>query len=249
MKSLLVLSLQISDVKYEEIYAMISDAIQNHQKLVIMYAGAHILSLAQEMPDLQTALSCADIVHPDGVGVWLAAKYLHGRGFRDRFNWSDHVYEFLATSATRSWRIFILGSTTETLNKATLSMQRDVPQIGIVGAKNGFEDADSANLIDEINKAHPDILWVGMGSPKQELWIHRHRNELQCNVIQSVGDAISLLAGEKIRGPKIFQLIGLEWAFRILFHPRKYFSRYAFGIPFFAATIVKQKFRSKKCSP
>ncbi len=245
MKTLPILTIQIADVLYDEVLRDISDAIDKRKQLVIMYASMHIINLAQNDSALAGALAAADIVHPDGIGVWLSSKLLHGNGFRDRFNWSDHAHEFLAFSAERRWRIFILGSTTESLMKTVARLRDEIPELTIAGFKNGFGDVESAALIDEINQAHPDILWVGMGSPKQELWIHQHRSVLQCHVIQSVGDAISLLAGEKIRGPRFFRGLGLEWVFRILSHPTKYFSRYVFGIPRFSAMVLKDKFISK----
>jgi N-acetylglucosaminyldiphosphoundecaprenol N-acetyl-beta-D-mannosaminyltransferase len=243
VKTLSILSVGVADVVYDEIEHDISKAIRERRKLVIMYASMHILNLAHDDANLRNALSSADVVHPDGIGVWLSARYLYGNGFCDRFNWTDHASEFLEQCAERNWRIFLLGSTTENLDRAVHSLRREIPQIRIVGVKNGYDDIESADLIDVINAAHPDILWVGMGAPKQELWIHHHRNQLQCSVIQSVGDVITFFAGDKIRGPKIFQLLGLEWAFRVLIHPGKYFSRYAVGIPLFVARIVKQRFR------
>ena len=245
IKTLSILSVEVDDIVYSEMLRGISDAIDNRKQLVIMYASMHILNLAQKDPDLVSALSTADIVHPDGIGVWLASRLLHGQGFRDRFNWSDHAHEFLAASADRHWRIFILGSTTKLLTKAVASLRSEFPEVRIVGAKNGFDEIESDDLIADINDAHPDILWVGMGSPKQELWIHQHRNVLQCTVIQSVGDAIGLLAGEKVRGPRFFRRLGLEWVFRVFVHPTKYLSRYLFGIPFFTAMVVKQKLNTK----
>lgn len=245
MKTFSILSVEVADAVYDEIEYDISNAIRDHRQLVIMYASMHTLNLVHHDPTLRTALLGADMVHPDGFGVWLSAKLLYGKGFRDRFNWTDHAREFLETCAEHKWSIFLLGSTTVNLNKAVDSIRRGISDIRIVGSRNGYDDVDSADFIDEINAAHPDILWVGMGAPRQEIWIHHHRSKLQCNVIQSVGDAISLLAGEKVRGPKFFQILGLEWVFRAFLHPTKYFSRYIFGIPLFTAMVVKQKLSLK----
>lgn len=241
MKKLSILSVVVSDVVFEDIEHDISNAINKRQQIIIMYASMYIANLAQNNVQLYNALSGSNIVYPDGTGVWLASKFLYGKGFRERFNWTDHVFAFLRDSGKNGWRVFFLGSTTEILQKAAERIKREIPDVKIVGMKNGFEDVERDNLIQSINNAKPDILWVAMGAPKQEVWIHQHRHELNCFVIQAVGDAISLIAGEKKRGPKFFQTLGLEWLVRLFFNPKKYFNRYIIGIPLFIIRILRQR--------
>ncbi|MFA5832624.1 MAG: WecB/TagA/CpsF family glycosyltransferase [Bacteroidota bacterium] len=241
MKKYRIVSLDISDVNYKEIEKHISKAIQNREKITIAYATAHIVNLAKDDKLLQEALSTTDIIHPEGNGVWLASKLLYAKGFAERFNWTDHAKLLLKRCAIEGWNIFILGSTTDILQLAAEKIQKDIPNLKIVGMKNGFEDVETGNLIETINSAKPDILWLAMGSPKQNLWSHQHKHELNCSVIQAVGDAITLLAGLKKRGPKFIQFIGLEWFVRFLFNPVKYFSRYVVGIPLFLVRVLIQK--------
>jgi len=243
VKKLSIMSVGVADVVYDELERDIADAIRERKQLVVLYASAHILNLAYKRADLHDALSAATIVHADGVGVWLVSKLLNGKGFRERFNWTDHAHEFLEKCAQCHWSIFFLGSTKEVLTKAVERINREIPSLKIVGMRNGFDDVDSDDLIRTINGAKPDVLWVAMGAPKQELWIYRHADELDCPFIQSVGDAISLIAGVKRRGPKFLQRLGLEWFVRLFFNPKKFFTRYVIGIPLFAARVVRQKLR------
>jgi N-acetylglucosaminyldiphosphoundecaprenol N-acetyl-beta-D-mannosaminyltransferase len=242
LKKLTILSVNVTGVVYDEIEREISDAIRERKQKVVMYASMYIVNLAQSDVQFRNALLASDIVHPDGIGVWLASKFLYRKGFSDRFNWTDHAYEFLQDCAKQGWSIFFLGSTIEIQRKAEERMKREIPNLKIAGMKNGFEDVESDDLIKSINNAHPNILWVAMGAPKQELWIHEHRHELNCFVIQSVGDAMSLIAGVKKRGPKFLQKVGLEWLVRFFFHPSKFFTRYVIGIPVFIVRVLKQRF-------
>lgn len=112
----------------------------------------------------------------------------------------------------------------------------------ICGWNNGYEDLDE-NIIDKINRAQPNILWVGLGTPLQEEWIIKNADLLSCNVIQAVGDLFALFAKTKRRGPVVLQKIGLEWFIRLLYNPKRYFKRYVLGIPIFIFFILREKLK------
>jgi N-acetylglucosaminyldiphosphoundecaprenol N-acetyl-beta-D-mannosaminyltransferase len=243
VKKLSILSVGIADVVFDELEGDIADSIRERRQLVIMYASMLTANLAESNAKLREALSSASIVHADGVGIWLSSRVLYGKGFRERFNWTDYAYEFMRKCSEHGWSIFFLGSTTAVLQTAMERLKQEIPGIKIAGMKDGFGDVESQELINSINDAHADILWVAMGAPKQELWIQRHRHELNCCVIQSVGDAMNQIAGVKRRGPKFLQRLGLEWLVRLFFDPIRFFSRYVIGIPVFAFRIVRQKLK------
>ncbi len=244
MRIFRIVSVDFADIAYRGIEEHISNAIRHRRKTTIAYATAHIVNLAKEDETFCKALAETDIVHPEGNGVWLASKILYEDGFSERFNWTDHAELLLRKCASEQWTIFFLGSTTEHLHMATERIRNKIPNLKIVGMKNGFDDIESGDLIDSINAVHPDILWVAMGSPKQNLWMQLHRHELNCYVIQAIGDAITLLAGVKRRGPKYLQFLGLEWFVRLFFNPIKLFSRYVVGNPVFIARVINQKLQS-----
>ncbi|KAB2925786.1 MAG: WecB/TagA/CpsF family glycosyltransferase [Bacteroidetes bacterium] len=234
-------SIAVTNIAYKGIVERIEYAISERNLLSIMYASAHIVNIAENDILLQEALSSADIVHPDGIGVWMASQLIYDIPFVERFNWSDFTIPFLRMCAERHWSIFFLGATEATLNLASTNLSKSLPSLQIAGMRNGYGAVDSAECIKEINRSGADILWVGMGSPKQNLWMKRHRSNITVPVVQAVGDAFAIVAGTKARGPKFIQKAGLEWLVRLLRHPVRFFTRYVIGIPFFMSIIIRQK--------
>lgn len=233
----------IDDVMYDGILDNIERSVRNRTPLSIMYATAHVVTLAERDQALRAALEEADIVHPDGIGVWMGSALITGTAFTERFNWSDAVMPFLRECAERKWSVYFLGATDETLRTARTALAAAIPSLRIAGMRNGFGEVDSTECIDDINRSGADLLWVGMGSPKQNLWMVRHRSEIVVPVVHAVGDSIAAAAGTKVRGPKFIQKAGLEWLVRLLRHPVRFFTRYVIGIPFFMSIIIRQKLR------
>jgi N-acetylglucosaminyldiphosphoundecaprenol N-acetyl-beta-D-mannosaminyltransferase len=238
-------SLKVHFIDYSAAVELINNSISLKKKFIINYINAYSVVLANKDEDLKSALNASDLVHPDGIGIWLAAKILFKIRPLCRFNWTDHGDDFLKICEENRWRILFLGSTKDVLIKASEKIKRKFPRLQLVGTLNGYEDLNSETLIEEINSKNPDILYVGMGTPKQEKWIYNNAEKINCRVIQSVGDLFNLFAGEKVRGPKFFRKIGFEWFFRLLSSPKKYSGRYLAGIPCFIIIVLKEYFLRK----
>lgn len=238
-------SVKVNFIDYSAAVELINNSILLKKKFIINYVNAYSVVLADKDENLKTALNSSDLVHPDGIGIWLAAKILFKIRPLHRFNWTDHGDDFLKICGENGWRIFFLGSTRDVLIKASAKIKRKFPQLQLVGTLNGYEDLNSETLIEDINGKNPDILYVGLGTPKQEKWIYNNAEKINCRVIQSVGDLFNLFAGEKVRGPELFRKIGFEWFFRLLSNPKKYFKRYLAGIPVFIGIVIKEYFHRK----
>jgi N-acetylglucosaminyldiphosphoundecaprenol N-acetyl-beta-D-mannosaminyltransferase len=129
-------------------------------------------------------------------------------------------------------RVFLLGAAPGVAREAASRIERDWPSVHVVGTYSppaGFEHdpQESAEMLAAIASASPDLLVVGLGAPKQELWIHRHRHELSTKVALCVGATIDFLAGHRRRSPVWMRRIGLEWLHRVLSEPRRLAGRYA----------------------
>jgi N-acetylglucosaminyldiphosphoundecaprenol N-acetyl-beta-D-mannosaminyltransferase len=243
--AVLVSSVRVDFAGYNAISEQVERAILLNEKLIINYVNAYSIVLADKDARLKSALNSSDLAHADGTGIWLAAKFLFNLNTAFRFNWTDHGDDFLKLCSEKRWRIFFLGSTSEVLNKAAGNLKKKYPALQLTGTLNGFDDLSSDSLVEDINKKNPDILYVGMGTPKQELWIYKNADKLNCKVIQAVGDLFSLFAGEKKRGPGFLRKIGLEWFFRLLSNPRKYSKRYLICIPKYILIVIRQYFNRK----
>lgn len=186
----------------------------------------------QQNQELQSAYHDAGLVLADGMPIVLASRLL-GRGLPERVTGSDLVPAmFAAANAENGFRVFLLGAAPGVADRAAANIQRQWPNIAVVGTYSpplGFErdEAENRHIIEMVNAAAPDVLIVGLGAPKQELWTHRHFQQLDASVALCVGATIDFLAGEKRRAPQWMQKLGLEWLFRCLSEPRRLARRYA----------------------
>jgi len=186
----------------------------------------------QENAALRDAYRDASLVLADGAPVIWASRLL-GRPLPQRVAGSDLVPElFAAAKPTRPLTVFLLGAMPGVAQRAARRIESQWPAVKVVGTHSppmGFEndDARNAEIVALVNAARPDVLVLGLGAPKQELWVHRFAPKLQARVALCVGATIDFLAGEKKRAPKLLQRIGLEWLHRVASEPRRLLKRYA----------------------
>jgi len=235
-------SLKIDKVDYLDLDNEITNAISNKGKLFISYANAHTVNRTYKNKNLADKLNSFDIIHPDGIGIYIASKILYGsNGFKKRISGSDFYPILAELSVKNNFRVFFFGHNEKTLNL----INKNYPLLSIAGLQKGY-NFDSQLVINSINTVSADILIVGLGFSKQEEWILKHKDELNCNVCISVGDGIKVFAGTKIRGPKFMRTLGLEWFVRFLTNPLKYFNRYIIGNPLFLLRILLIKISNFK---
>lgn len=217
----------------------ITSAISSGSKLSVTYCNANIVNCICNDESLLPVINSFDIIHPDGIGVYFASKFLFGpEALDNRFSGSDY-YQFLIDHAIKfNWSVFFFGHDVITLEKIGLKH----PLLRIAGYHSGYGFRDEV-VISEINGVKPDILIVGLGFPKQEKWISKNLSRIDCKAVIAAGDGIKVFAGTKIRGPKILRSIGLEWFVRFLSNPIRYFHRYIIGNPLFLYRIIKLKIR------
>ncbi|MFZ1517808.1 MAG: WecB/TagA/CpsF family glycosyltransferase [Ignavibacteriaceae bacterium] len=240
--SIELLGTKFSNVSYNEILDAIQLAIRTRTKLTICYANVNSINLSISDKKIKQLLSEFYILHPDGFGVYLGSKILAGKnGFSYKQSGSDLYEQIIENAILNQWKLFIFGDTDETLEK----IKYNCAELSIVGKKNGYV-FENEKLLIEINNSKPDILIVGLGTPKQEEWIVKNKSNLMVNVIIAVGDGIKVFAGNKRRGPKILQKLGLEWFVRFIFEPKRLWKRYFIGIPLFIFRVIKFKFMNTK---
>jgi N-acetylglucosaminyldiphosphoundecaprenol N-acetyl-beta-D-mannosaminyltransferase len=234
-----IAGLKINNVSYTELLFIISDSLSNNKKTLITYANANAINLIYKNNSLKGLLNSFDIIHPDGVGMYAASKFLFGdKGFKERITGSDFYPMLITQSVKNNWKLFFFGHDEETLKKIQLAY----PQLNICGMAEGYNYNDD-EVITQINNSGPDILVIGLSFPKQEKWLIANKAKLSCKICLCTGEGIKVFAGIKTRGPKFFRKIGLEWLFRLLRNPLKYFGRYVIGNPLFLYRIIILKFR------
>ena len=204
--------------------------------------------LFQEQVGLRNAYEKASLVLADGFPVVLASKLL-GQPVPERVPGSDLVPKIFESSCScnQSIRVFLLGAAEGVADRAASKIQKKWPTVNIVGTLSpppGFHEIDEENesILNQIKETSPDILVVGLGAPKQELWIHRFHERIHAKSALCVGATIDFLAGEKQRAPRWIQSLGLEWLHRVCSEPKRLAKRYARDAWIFPQLIVKQFF-------
>src|SRR5688572_9394470 len=191
----------------------------------------HVVML-QHHEGLRAAYREAGMVLVDGAPVLWSARLLR-RQVPERVAGSDLVPAlFDAVTDDSPIRVFLLGAGPGVAERAAARIQRQWPAVKVVGTYSpplGFErdGAENAAILERIATAQPDVLVVGLGAPKQELWVHEHRGRIPAKVALCVGATIDFLAGEKSRAPRWMQRVGLEWLYRVASEPKRLASRYA----------------------
>lgn len=229
----------INNIDYSGLIAEINNCILSSSQTAIAYANANTVNLSFKFPELVNSLRTFDIIHPDGIGIRIAAMILN-KPFdsADRFTGSDFYPLLINDSIKKNRCFYFFGHDKETLNRISSAY----PELKISGKHEGYSYSDE-QVIEEINKNPVDFLVIGLGTPNQEIWAAKHRCRLNSKVIICVGDGIQVFAGKKKRGPLFFRKMGLEWLWRFFTNPVKYFSRYFIGNPLFLYRIISIKMR------
>lgn len=153
----------------------------------------------------------------------------------------DLMDNLLGVADKKGYNVFFLGSTEETLNKLELNIKRTYPGINMLGTHHGYFDENNCeDVIKLINANKTNILFVGMGNPKQEIWIRENIQYLNCNISVGVGGAFNIFSGDISRAPKWIQNIGMEWFYRFLNEPTRLFNRYFIKYPKFIGLVIEE---------
>ena len=201
--------------------------------------------MLQKRGDLQAAYGEATLVLADGWPVVWASRWL-GRPLPERVTGSDLTPAlFDAASESRPLRVFLLGAAEGVGDRAAANIRcrwKHVEVVGVYSPPLGFEHDEQQNseILSRIEAAGADCLIVGLGAPKQELWVHRHADRIKARVALCVGATIDFLAGEKRRAPRWMQSRGLEWLHRMATEPHRLFRRYAFDAWVFPQLVWRE---------
>lgn len=201
----------------DEIGGFIRDGSPHH----VITLDASMCVIARDDQELRQIASSAELVTPDGAGIlWACRKF--GFPLIERVSGVEIVDRLCALSATNGYRIFFFGAAPGVAADAADRMRERYPGCQIVGTRDGFfTPAEEPDIVDEIQAARPDVLFVALGIPKQEKWIARHRDALGVPVLVGVGGSFDVHSGRVKRAPRWIQRLNLEWLYRLLKNPRK----------------------------
>ncbi len=232
-----IFGLNIDCLDYELLLNYITASITKKRKISIAYANSHTLNNAYKNNAIKEIINSFSIVHPDGIGVYLASKLLYGKKrLIQRMTGSDFYPILTEEAVKRNWSFYFWGHDLKTLER----IKKINNDLLISGYTEGY-NYDTEKVTAEINNSNTNILVVGLGFPLQENLIYKLKDTLNCNVIIAVGEGIKVFSDTKTRGPFFLRKLGLEWLVRLLSSPTKYSKRYLLGNPLFLYRIIKLK--------
>jgi N-acetylglucosaminyldiphosphoundecaprenol N-acetyl-beta-D-mannosaminyltransferase len=245
-----LLGVPIAVTDYRQAMDVMDGMIARRERGYLCAVAVHALMVARHDPETRAALLGASLVVPDGKPlVW--ALNLLGERLEDRVYGPELTARYCARAATRGHRVWLYGAESPlALEELVGVLERRYPGIAIAGGwsppHRPLSRSEEEQVADRINGDRPDVVWVGIGAPKQENWMARMRPRLEAPVLAGVGAAFDFIAGRKRQAPAWMQDRGLEWAFRLSQEPLRLMPRYLRYNPAFVAAFMGQYLRERR---
>lgn len=228
-------------------------------KVLINTINAHSYNVAQKDEAFAEALKNGNYLIPDGISIVMACRWLKVKSQpKERIaGWDLFSFEMeklgrksekRKVNSEKCLRVMFVGSSEDVLSKITERAAVDYPHVEVVTYsppyKPEFSEEDNRAIIQAINEANPDLLWIGMTAPKQEKWTYQHWKELDIHChVGTIGAVFDFYAGTSRRAPIWWQHHSLEWLYRLILEPKRMWKRYVVGNPLFLWNI----WRESKC--
>lgn len=220
-----------------------SDLLEENVRGWLSYINPHTVNVASELPWFRDHINRSLISWCDGVGVTLGASILN-RPLPGRFTLPDCFDEICEILASQRSSVFFLGGSDEVIKEAVARTRKTHPALDICGYASGyFPISDGIDVHTAITRAKPDVVFVGMGMPRQEEWIHRNAGSLPARILIPAGGLFELLSGRRRRCPPSVSQLGLEWLHRLIQEPDRLWRRYILGNPEFLWRVIARRFQ------
>jgi N-acetylglucosaminyldiphosphoundecaprenol N-acetyl-beta-D-mannosaminyltransferase len=245
-----LLGVPIAMTDYEQAMDVMDGMIARGERGYVCAVAVHALTVAYKDPDMRAALMGSTLTVPDGMPLVWAANLL-GENLPQRVYGPELMRRYSQRCATRGHRVWLYGGRDQGhLVQLALRLRQRHDGIRIVGGyappfrELTAEEEDT--LVEQINRSKPDVLWIGIGVPKQEKWMARMRAKLDVPVMCAVGAAFDFHAGRISQAPTWMQDRGLEWTYRIAQEPRRLLPRYLYYNPRFMLAFARQVVRERR---
>lgn len=229
MDRIKIFGVNVNNTTLEETSILLEKFLKGDSLRVIYTPNTEIIMAAKEDNDFRDLINRGDLVIPDGIGLIYGSR-IKKKPLKERVTGFDTSMELLKHANTNSYSIYLLGGKDGVAKAASEKIIMDYPNIEIAGYHHGYfkgshlglnNEPEEEKIIQEINQQKPDIIFVGFGFPKQEIWIDANRNRLNSKVIIGNGGVMDILAGNSKRAPEIFIKLNLEWFYRLLQEPSR----------------------------
>ena len=238
-----ICELEFVNAHMDELVHLLDRRIMASLKTFLVTANPEIVMYGSKDESYLRLLKKADFITPDGIGIIIASKIL-GRPLEERLTGFDLMNRLLKISNKKGYTIYFLGAESDVIEVAVKNIKNAYPDIRIAGYHHGFFDWDDFKLVEDIRGKKPDIIFVGLGFPRQEKWISINMEHFEKGLFIGVGGSFDVWAGKVKRAPEIWQKLNLEWLYRLLKQPSRW--RRMLVLPLFLFRVIKMRFLSKQ---
>ncbi len=225
-----IMGVLIDRTRRDQVLSQVDAFVRSRKTHQIVTVNVDFLNIAHRDPSFVRLLNNAAIAVPDGMPLLWVSRIV-GHPLPERITGTDLLDGCARLAAQRGYRMFLLGAAPGVADEAAALLQRRYPGLNVVGTYAPpecveFDPAENLHIHDLVRAAQPDLLFVALGTPKQEKWIYQNLQELGVPVCVGVGGVFNFITGRIPRAPQPFQRAGLEWLFRLLLEPRRLWHRY-----------------------
>jgi len=231
-----LLGVKFDKANNKEAFARFISLLNLGRFSMIFTPTPEMVMIAQEDEVYRNILVEGDLIIPDGLGI-IYASNLKGLGLKERVPGIELMENILNHCNNARKSIYLLGGKPGVAAKAAVNITEKYTNIKIAGFNQGyFNEEEEFSILDDINELKPDVLFVALGSPKQEKWIFSHRKILNCKVAMGIGGNLDIWAGVARRAPEFITNMKLEWLYRFVMNPKR-FKRF-WAIPKFLIKVM-----------
>ncbi|BBA37567.1 glycosyl transferase, WecB/TagA/CpsF family [Methylocaldum marinum] len=238
-----IFGVPVDVVDFPRSLATVDELLRGDGVGVIAAVNPEKIMRAREDSRLLQALRSAKLLIPDGIGVVWATRWL-GLGRPSRVPGADLMPAICEMGAAQGRKVFLFGASPEVNGKVARILPERYPGLHIAGRQHGYvREPDMSKLVADINASQAEILFVALGSPRQEFWMTQHVRELSVKVCQGVGGSFDVIAGKVRRAPLLLRRMHLEWFYRLAREPRR-LGRQS-ELPRFAWCVIRAKWANR----
>ncbi len=236
--------MHVSAIRMTDALQAIDSWVKSRQPHYVCVTPAHSVMECYDHPDLRAIYNRSGLTTPDGMAiVWL----MRAKGFRfvERVYGPDLMLAVCQDGIEKGYRHYFYGAAPGVAEELAGRLQERFPGLQVAGIESPpfcqLTPAEDQEMVERMRAARPDIVWVGIGSPRQERWMSDHLERLDVPALVGVGAAFDFLSGNKPQAPRWIQRSGLEWLFRLASEPRRLWKRYILGYPVFIWRVLLQQ--------
>ncbi|WP_277631437.1 WecB/TagA/CpsF family glycosyltransferase [Atopococcus tabaci] len=240
-----ILGVPFDNFTHEEFVHTLEKRLHAQQKTFVVTANPEIVMYAHAHPEYADILSEADFIAPDGIGVVKASRVLN-TPIKERVPGYELMLDLLDVADREGHRVYFLGARQEVIEKLVATVPVKWPGLTLAGWHHGYFDHTDEKMMDRVHSTHPDLIFVALGYPAQEQWIHDYMKQADKGLAMGVGGSFDVLSGTTKRAPKWVRKFHVEWLYRLVKQPSRW--RRMLAIPRFLGSVRVQK-KGKKVTP